>query len=294
MGGQASTPQGPRIKLIEPNLYHIRAEFRVIMGLVNVGTHMSIVKLPNGKFLVIDTVPLDDQLREEIDELTNKGEDIEAVIATHPFHTLSFQAFHDAYPTVQFYGTPRHLRIKKDINWDGDITENLKNWESSGIYMRIPDGAEWEFPQPEASNHFVAIWVYIEKAKTIHVDDSVSLYNNPNWLVKAVGFQPGKICFHPAMKGPALKPQRDSPEKLKAWFEKVIEDWDFDNMVISHKDNWIGGAKEALRAALIEGQPIFDDLIKRFSNLDESKDNESLRDELKQCENANVEGNECG
>lgn len=38
---------------------------------------MSILKLPNNKFLVIDTVPLTPFLKQAIDELTNNGTDIE-------------------------------------------------------------------------------------------------------------------------------------------------------------------------------------------------------------------------
>lgn len=72
---------------------------------------MSIVQLSSGKFLVVDTIPLDTELKglllgwpliglAEIDNLTNNGRDIEAVIATHPFHTLAFYGFYEAYPEV--------------------------------------------------------------------------------------------------------------------------------------------------------------------------------------------------
>lgn len=39
---------------------------------------MSIIKLPNEKFLVVDTVPLNPFLKYAIDELTNNGTNIEA------------------------------------------------------------------------------------------------------------------------------------------------------------------------------------------------------------------------
>lgn len=32
-------------------------------GIVNIGTHMSIIKLSSGKFLVVDTIPLDPELK---------------------------------------------------------------------------------------------------------------------------------------------------------------------------------------------------------------------------------------
>jgi hypothetical protein len=63
---------------------------------------MSIIRLQNGKFLVIDTVALTPELKGEIDHLTNNGADMEAVVATHPFHTLSFNGFYKSYPNVPY------------------------------------------------------------------------------------------------------------------------------------------------------------------------------------------------
>eukprot|EP00475_Leptophrys_vorax_P010988 TRINITY_DN17548_c0_g1_i1.p1 TRINITY_DN17548_c0_g1~~TRINITY_DN17548_c0_g1_i1.p1 ORF type:complete len:311 (+),score=89.41 TRINITY_DN17548_c0_g1_i1:178-1110(+) len=310
MGSQASTEKGPRVKLIEPNFYHIRAEFRVVSGLINVGTHMSLVKLPTGKFLVIDTVPVDHELKLEIDELTNGGQDIEAVVATHPFHTLAFPAFFEMYPNARYFGTPRHLRNQKQVDWAGDITNALSEWESSGVFMRIPDGAEWFNPQPESSNHFNAVWVFVQDAKLVHVDDTVGLYPDPGFLLKVVGFKANTLCFHPALKGPGLVPHPDSPAKFKAWLEKLLEEWDFDKIACAHKDTMMSGAKDALRATLAEAQPILDSLTKQFAkshpngdsniiNDEENKEadmkhSEDVNAELQECKKANVEGNECG
>eukprot|EP00475_Leptophrys_vorax_P013308 TRINITY_DN1968_c0_g1_i1.p1 TRINITY_DN1968_c0_g1~~TRINITY_DN1968_c0_g1_i1.p1 ORF type:complete len:296 (+),score=110.22 TRINITY_DN1968_c0_g1_i1:125-1012(+) len=295
MGGAASS--GPRIKLIEPNLYHVRAEFRVISGLVNIGTHMALIKLPSGKFLVLDTVPLDNDLKQEIDELTNFGQDIEAVVATHPFHTLAFPKFFETYPNTSYYGTPRHLRNQKNINWVGDITEHLGDWENSGVFMRIPAGAEWVAPKPEDSNHFNSVWVFAQEAKTVFIDDSIMYFSDPSFILKAIGARADSMMFHPSLKGPALVPAADSPAKYKAWVEKLLEDWDFDNICAAHLDNKIGGAKEALRSTLEKAQPLFDTLTERFGaagNAGEQKEDEEAKKEMEQCKKANVEGSECG
>lgn len=63
---------------------------------------MTLIRLNSGKFLVIDTVTLHPFLKAEIDQLTNKGADIIAVVATHPFHTLAFNGFYKAYPTPPY------------------------------------------------------------------------------------------------------------------------------------------------------------------------------------------------
>ena len=116
-------------------------------------------KTKRGKFLVVDALDPNGpsspsgrrqggELREEIDRLTRGGRLMDAVVATHPFHTVGFLPFFAVYgdqqrrqqqqyeqdereehaetesnrqlrsdergrpalPLVKFYGTPRHLR----------------------------------------------------------------------------------------------------------------------------------------------------------------------------------------
>jgi len=125
---------------IGPGFRNVRGRFK-ILKVIDIETQMSIIQLSNGKFLVIDTVELDDRLRQEINHLTNNGENIEAVIATHPFHTLSFPAFYQLYPKAAYYGTPRHLRRLTEIPWAGNLDDcNVrKKWEPD-VEMRIPAG----------------------------------------------------------------------------------------------------------------------------------------------------------
>lgn len=62
---------------------------------------MSLLQLASGRFLVLDTIGLVPPVKAWLDDLTDQGDKIEAVIATHPFHTLYFPAFHKAYPKVR-------------------------------------------------------------------------------------------------------------------------------------------------------------------------------------------------
>jgi len=79
---------GNRTILIGPGFWNVRASF-VIDGL-DIGTQMSLIQLKSGKFLILDTVQLDSDLLKEINSMTNNGSLMEAVIATHPFHTVFF------------------------------------------------------------------------------------------------------------------------------------------------------------------------------------------------------------
>lgn len=119
--------------------WNVRVPFKINM--VDIGSHMSVIKLQNGNFLVIDTVEINDQLKRDLDELTQNGTKIEAVLAVHPFHTLAWSAFYKMYPNAKYYGTPRHLRKLTDIQWAGQLDESkiLSTW-SPEVELRIPAG----------------------------------------------------------------------------------------------------------------------------------------------------------
>ena len=126
---------------IGPNFWNVRSRFRVLAKLIDIETQMSFIQLYNGNFLVIDTVELNDHLRQEINHLTDNGNKIEAVIGTHPFHTLAFSTFYESYPNAAYYGTPRHLRRLTQIPWIGclDDCNVRKKWEPD-VELRIPAG----------------------------------------------------------------------------------------------------------------------------------------------------------
>eukprot|EP01126_Amoeba_proteus_P063908 TRINITY_DN8870_c0_g1_i2.p1 TRINITY_DN8870_c0_g1~~TRINITY_DN8870_c0_g1_i2.p1 ORF type:complete len:287 (+),score=38.01 TRINITY_DN8870_c0_g1_i2:822-1682(+) len=277
------------LQLIAPGFWNIRGRFK-IFGLVNIGTQMSVIKLSNDKYLIVDTVPLDDETRDELDTLTEKGTLIEAVLATHPFHTLAFPDFFQHYPNAPYYGCPRHLRTLPQIPWVGsfDDPEILRKWEPE-VEMRIPAGAEFVNPLPESSNHFVSVWVYSRLAKTVHVDDTVCYLSDPPMVLQLLGIKKDTLFWHTSMLGPAFYPTPEAPQDFRRWVEDLLNDWDFDNFCIAHKNNMIGGAREALREAL---DRVGDDL----NRLSEERRIQNCAQKRAGGESAdwNVKGNECG
>lgn len=133
--------QSPQLHQIGPGFWNVRTSFK-LFRIFDIGTHMSVIQLRSGNFLVIDTVEINDELKKELDDLTNNGTKIEAVVAVHPFHTLAFPGFYKLYPNAKYYGTPRHLRKLKDIEWAGQLDnckESLSKWEPE-VELRIPAG----------------------------------------------------------------------------------------------------------------------------------------------------------
>lgn len=138
----SATSDLSQLRAIGDGFFNICVPFKMVG--VEIGTHMSIIQLRNGNFLIIDTVAMNDKLSNEFNQLTHNGTKIDAVIAVHPFHTLAYSAFHKRYPDVKYYGTPRHVRKVTEIKWAGqlDADENkalLTKWAPE-VELRIPDG----------------------------------------------------------------------------------------------------------------------------------------------------------
>jgi len=272
---------------IGEGFWNIRGNFKLLGGLVDMGNQMSIAKLSNGKFLIIDAIPMTDQIKAEIDKLTDKGANIEAVITTHPFHTLSIQPFHEAYPNVPFYGCPRHIKRFPDLKWAGDLNDcKVRSKWNPDVDLRIPEGAEFVSPVPERTNHFISVFVFHKQSKTIHVDDTIMFSQNPGFLLKLAGFKEGTMMLHPAIKGPGLLPHPEAPFQFRDWIKKLIDDWDFDNLCAAHFGCKIGGAKQQLTEVVKKAEPLFQKL-----NNKRKDPNYKFNDEIP---SNNVKGDECG
>eukprot|EP01118_Nematostelium_gracile_P010594 TRINITY_DN3673_c0_g1_i1.p1 TRINITY_DN3673_c0_g1~~TRINITY_DN3673_c0_g1_i1.p1 ORF type:complete len:300 (-),score=77.51 TRINITY_DN3673_c0_g1_i1:89-922(-) len=269
---------------IGPGFWNIRAPFK-IMHFVDIQTHMSIGKLQNGNFLVIDAVPLSPELKSEIDHLTDNGSKIEGVVHTHPFHTLNVQRFHDAYPNAPIYGCPRHIRKFPELKWSGNLEDcEIRNKWSPDFEFRIPAGAEFVNPLPEKTNHFICVFAFHKESKTLHVDDTIMFSEDPGFLLKAAGLKKGSMSFHPSIKGPGLLHDPDAPFHFRDWLKQVINDWDFDNIVTAHVGNKIGGAKAQLIQTLDNAAPLFQKLHEK------RKEKGYVPDETSQ----HYSGEECG
>jgi len=224
---------------IGPGFWNVRSSF--ILDGIDIGTHMTLIQLKSGMFVIVDTVELNPELQIEINNLTHNGTLMEAVIATHPFHTTYFPAFYNAYPKVPFYGTPRHLKNQPQIPWAGSMYDcsNRQRWLPE-IHMRIARGSEFENPQPESTNHFSGIHVFHPMSRAIHVDDTVMIDEPFN----------GDMLFHPSLIGPGLYHIPDAPDAFSNWVKKYIDEWDFDTICAAHDGIKKGGAKAQLQNLL--------------------------------------------
>eukprot|EP01034_Spumella_vulgaris_P025496 gene25496-31964_t len=170
---------------------------------------------------------------------------------------MYFAPFFKHYPNAKYYGTPRHIRNLKTIPWAGDVNdEEIRNkWESEGVSIRIPDGAD--FVNPDENNHFDSAFLFHRASRSIHVDDTLMFYSKPGFVLRCAGFHDGLLDFHPSTLKEGFLPSSEAPLQFEAWVERLLNDWDFDNIVAAHTGNKIGGAKEQLRETLARYKPKF-------------------------------------
>ena len=107
--------------------YNLSVDFAVA-PFTNIRNQMSFIKLKSGRFLVVDTCVFSAEVKREIDELTNNGELIDAVIGTHPYHTGGFAPFMKLYPGVPLWiGAPRHLLVCTGMYISINVCWSLKD-----------------------------------------------------------------------------------------------------------------------------------------------------------------------
>src|SRR5699024_710449 len=103
--------------------WNIRGSFK-LGGLIDIGTQCSLVKLESGKFIFLDSYTLSDEVREEVMALTNNGDDVEAILNLHPFHTVHCAQMAKDFPKAINYGSERHKKQVPEVNWAEDLVES--------------------------------------------------------------------------------------------------------------------------------------------------------------------------
>jgi len=217
---------------------------------------------------------------------------IEAVLATHPFHTLAFPAFYQQYPNCPYYGTPRHLRKQSEqIKWAGSLNdESIRRKWAPEVEMRIPAGAEFVAPEPEKTNHFISVFVFHRQSRTLHVDDTLMYSIKPGFLLKIAGFKDGFMAFHPSIKSHGLYPTTEAPYQFRDWMKQILADWDFDNICCAHLGTKVGGAKQQVAETLAKAEPLF----QKLSEKNRKRNPTNAIPHSEEHHPNNVTGDECG
>ncbi len=197
--------------------WNIRGSF-VRNGMVDIGNQSALVKLSSGKFVLLDSYTLAGEVREQVMALTNDGNDIEAVLNVHPFHTVHCARVAKDFPHATFYGSARHRKEVPEVDWSEDLVE------SDAVAKRYPE-LQFSLPKgihyiaPDDSVHSGSLLVYHPASQSIYVDDTIQTAPSKKFNDVQAG-----INLHAT----TLKALKDEPDAGKAycdWATKLARNW---------------------------------------------------------------------
>ena len=241
-----------KIYKLSEKFWNIRGSFK-LNGLIEIGTHCSLVKVSNSEFILLDIIELDDKTLKKVYNLTDNGKFVKSIINLHPFHTVYAPKMIQYFPNANFYGTSRHKKKLKNINWETRTSEELvkNNPYANSIDLAIPEGVD--FISENENVHFSSILAYHHQSKTIHVDDTLIYIKLPK-LIRLFGIKE-YLGFHPTLSK-ALIDQVDSGDKFRQWVDELAEKWsETQNICAAHSETKIAQSKnfnfkETLKKAL--------------------------------------------
>lgn len=221
---------GERVIQISDDFWNIRGEFK-IGGVLNIGTHCSLVRRGRGDYVLLDAYTLTGEAKALVDQLTDNGAKLAAIINLHPFHTVHVQAAHEQYPDAKLYGTQRHLEKFPDLPWQAERTETA---EFAALFaddfdFSVPAGVD--FISSNEHLHFSSVLAYHNASKTIHSDDTLMYLKLPGLLGKA---KPPKVSFHMTL-AKTLEKRAGAVADFRQWAEKLVAAWkDAENLCAAH------------------------------------------------------------
>jgi len=229
---------------ISDTFWNIRGEFK-IGGVLNIGTHASLAKRGNGKFLLLDAYTLKGEVKQQVDALTKNGADIDAIINLHPFHTVHVKKAHQQYPNAKLYGTQRHLDKFPELPWQQELTESdeFASLFEDDLEFSVPAGVD--FISRNENLHFSSVLAYHKASKTIHVDDTFMYLQLPGLLGK---LKKPQLSFHLTL-AKTLEKRAGAVDDFRAWAQSLAESWsNAENLCAAHSATLIGaeGQSESL------------------------------------------------
>lgn len=220
-----------KIIKISDDFWNIRGTFK--LGYVaDIGTHASLVRLRNGKFVFLDSYSFPPEVKLALDALTNDGKDVDAILNLHPFHTVHVKRMHEMYPDAKLYGTSRHLSKFPELPWQASVTEGLELHEKfkDDFEFSVPEGVD--FVSSNENIHFSSVLALHINSKTIHSDDTF-MYIRPPVLKKWFEL-PAALSFHPTL-AKALQPRKGAADEFRHWATTLIERWGYaQNLCAAH------------------------------------------------------------
>lgn len=203
------------------DFWTMRGDFR-ISPLINVGTHMSLVRRPSGRFVLLDSYELDQSDQDQLLALTQGGTRIEAVLNLHPFHTVHCGFVQQWLPQARLIGTRRHHQHLPHLQWDPALIEDTSTQQEFNDILDFSIPAGIDFVSADEDVHVGSVIARHRASRIVHVDDTLNVLDLPSLVQILV---PGpKLRFHPKL-GDGLEKRAGAADDYIGWAKGLAQDW---------------------------------------------------------------------
>jgi hypothetical protein len=213
----------------------IRGDLK-IGGVLNVGTQAALVRLSDGGFAMLDSYPLQGNIRDRVMQLTDQGQAVRAVLNLHPFHTLYCAKAAADFPNAKLYGSRRHREKHPDLNWQPELVESqeVAAMFSNDLSFSMPAGID--YISSNESVHAGSLLAWHKASRTLHVDDTFNLMPVPRFLRKF--FPKPRVFLHPTL-AKSLQNTAGSAQEFNSWIQLTAKE--------SHNLRYLCAAHSGLR-----------------------------------------------
>ena len=225
-------PMSEALRSLAPNLWVADRHFR--NGPVDVGVRMTIIRLRDGGLFLHSPVPLQRELRVELDAL---GE-VRAVVAPNRHHHLFAADYPAGYPNARLYAAPGLSLKRPDLKFAEELGDTAPPAWRSEIEQHVFRGAP-----------FLGEVVFFHPStRTVLFTDLVfnvakGAKGLTRFFYRCVGAE-GRFGPHRLVRWLFIRDRAAARESL----ERILR-WDFDRVVMSHGDVLERGGHDAVRTA---------------------------------------------
>ncbi len=163
--------------------------------------------------------------------LTSNGDDLDAIINLHPFHTVHVEKAHEQYPDAKLYGTQRHKSKFPDLPWQRQLTESnaCAKLFAADLEFSVPAGVD--FISSNENLHFSSVLAYHPGSKTIHSDDTLMYLELPGLLGM---LKTPQVQFHMTL-AQTLERRAGAADDFRDWATGLAKKWsDAENLCAAH------------------------------------------------------------
>jgi len=221
-----------KLTSIDNDIWTVESSHR-FLG-IDFGARMTVIRLSSGDLILHSPVFIDGSLKEEL----NKIGSVKYIVAPNKFHHIHVKKCVAAFPEAKVYGAPGLSSKRRDINFDGELGENVpKKWAGEVDYLL--------FQGAPIQNEIV---FFHQKSKTLIFTDLIFNFENQDSIgVKIFAWLDG-IYLKPDMPRVIRWFMLKDRDKAKKSVEKILS-WDFNRVSLAHKDIIENGGKEKVRKA---------------------------------------------